>query len=155
MTFNIDGNLQCLAGIRRRNLRAGGGCTPNTVAVVLIVVIGTWVHVGTIQVQVVAIVVTVRSRRPIVAVATSIVRRRRIEVAGVEEADYSKKIVTTSIRDRVEGSLTFTYRLGGRESPGFAWGRPDGQVEPMKDTWLVDKREMRSVAINTAFVVVA
>ena len=42
--------------------------TPNTLSVVLIVVIGTWVYVGTIQVQVVAIVVIVRSRRPIVAV---------------------------------------------------------------------------------------
>ena len=53
--------------------------------VVLIVVIGTWVHIGAIQVQVVAIVVIVRSRRPIVAVRPSIVGRRCIEVAGVEE----------------------------------------------------------------------
>ena len=90
MTFYVGGNLQCLAGIRRRTLSTGRYRTPNTVAVVLIVVIGTWVHVGTIQVQVVRIVVIVRSRRPIVAVTTSIVRRRRIEVAGVEEADYSK-----------------------------------------------------------------
>ena len=37
------------------------------------------------QGQVVRIVDIVRSRRPIVAVTTSIIRRRRIEVAGVEE----------------------------------------------------------------------
>ena len=54
--------------------------------VVLIVVIRTWVHIGAIQVQIVRIVVIVRSRRPIVAVATPIAGRRRIEVAGVEEA---------------------------------------------------------------------
>ena len=77
--------MVCLSGIRRRNLRAGGGCTPNTEAVVLIVVIGTWVYAGTTQVQAVATVVTVRSRRPIEAVATSTVRRRRSEEAGVEE----------------------------------------------------------------------
>jgi len=39
----------------------------------------------TTQVQVVAIAVIARSRRPIVAVRPSIVRRRGIEVAGVEE----------------------------------------------------------------------
>ena len=50
MTFYVGGNLQCLAGIRRRTLSTGRYRTPNTVAVVLIVVIGTWVHVGTIQV---------------------------------------------------------------------------------------------------------
>jgi len=55
--------------------------------VVLIVVIRTWVHIGAIQVQVVRIVVIVRSRRPIVAVAAPIVRRRRIEVAGVNEIE--------------------------------------------------------------------
>ena len=59
--------------------------TPNTLPVVLIVVIGTWVYAGTIQDQVVATVVTVRSRRPIAAARASIVGRRRTEVAGVEE----------------------------------------------------------------------
>ena len=48
--------------------RLGTGRTPNTSPVVLIEVTGTWVHIGAIQVQVVATAVTVRSRRPIVAV---------------------------------------------------------------------------------------
>ena len=74
------------SGIRRRTL--GTGRTPNTVASVLIVVIGTWAHVGTNQVQVVANVVIARSRRPIEAATTSIAGRRRIEVAGVEEVNW-------------------------------------------------------------------
>ena len=74
------------SGIRRSTL--GTGRTPNTVAIVLIAVIGTWVHDGTIQEQVVAIVEIVRRRRPIAAVNTSIVGRRRIEVAGVEEVNW-------------------------------------------------------------------
>ena len=49
------------------------------------VVSGTWVDTGVIQVQEVAIVVTAHSRRPIVAVVTPITRRRIIEEAGVEE----------------------------------------------------------------------
>ena len=76
------------ANWRRGQASLGAGYAPNTVAVVLIVVIRTRVDIRAIQVQVVAIVVIVRSRRPIVAVATPIVRRRRIEVAGVEEAGY-------------------------------------------------------------------
>ena len=63
----------------------GAGRTPNTSPVVLIAVIGTWAYAGTNQVQEVAIVVIVRSRRPIVAVGPSIDRRRGTEVAGVEE----------------------------------------------------------------------
>ena len=63
----------------------GATDAPNTKAVELIVVNRTWVDVGATQVQVVRIVVIVRSRRPIDPVATSIVRRRTIEVAGVEE----------------------------------------------------------------------
>lgn len=59
--------------------------TPNTLPVVLIEVIGTRVYVGTIQVQVVAIKVTVRSRRPIVAPLPPKKRRRGIEAAGVEK----------------------------------------------------------------------
>ena len=59
--------------------------------VVLIAVIGTWVDVRTIQVQVVRIVVIVHSRGPIVAVATPIVGRRAIEVPGIEESRYFKK----------------------------------------------------------------
>ena len=85
MTFYVGGNLQCLAGIRRRTLSTGRYRTPNTDAVALSAAIGTWVHVGTKQVQAVRSVVIVRSRRPIVAVTTSTARRRRIEVAGVEE----------------------------------------------------------------------
>ena len=49
--------------------------TPNTEAVALIEVIGTWVYIGTMQVQAVASEVIVRSRRPIVAVGASIVGR--------------------------------------------------------------------------------
>ena len=63
----------------------GAYCTPNTPPVVLIAVIVTWVHIGTIQVQVVATEAIVRSRRPIAAVGASIAGRRRIEAAGVEE----------------------------------------------------------------------
>ena len=73
------------SGIRRCNLRAGRNYTPNTDATVLIEVIVTWAHEGTIQVQAVAIGEIVRSRRPIVAVTTSTVGGRRIEAAGVEE----------------------------------------------------------------------
>ncbi|MBR3256394.1 hypothetical protein IKG10_01855 [Candidatus Saccharibacteria bacterium] len=62
-------------------------------------VIGTWVHVGTNQIQVVATVTTDRSRRPIVAVATSIVGGRRIEAAGIEEiireSSYSVRSIST------------------------------------------------------------
>ena len=59
--------------------------TPNNVAATLIVVIGTWEDNEVIQAQAVAIDATVHSRRPIEAVATPIIRRRTIEVAGVEE----------------------------------------------------------------------
>ena len=65
--------------------RLGTGRTPNTSPVVLNDEIGTWVHIGAIQVQGVAIVVIVRSRRPIVAAGPSTAGRRRNEVAGVEE----------------------------------------------------------------------
>ena len=66
-------------------VQLGAYRTPNTLPVALTVVTGTWVYAGTIQVQVVAIVVIARSRRPIVAVGPSIERRRSTEVAGVEE----------------------------------------------------------------------
>ena len=46
---------------------------------------GAWGHIGAIQVQGVATAAKVRSRRPIEAAQPSIVGRRRIEVAGVEE----------------------------------------------------------------------
>ena len=59
--------------------------TPNTGAVVLTVVIGAWADERAEQVQSIRFVVTVRSRRPITAAATPIIRRRRIEAAGVEE----------------------------------------------------------------------
>ena len=71
-----------------KNLRAHQA--PNWLTVVLIVVIGTWVDIGAIQIQVVAIVVIVHGRRPIVAARPPIIRRRTIEVAGVEEDYYSK-----------------------------------------------------------------
>ena len=74
------------SGIRRCTL--GTGRTPNTDAIALIVVTGTWAHVGTTQAQVVAIAVIVHSRRPIVAVTTSIDGRRPTEVAGVEEVNW-------------------------------------------------------------------
>ena len=44
--------------------------TPNSAAVILYAVIGTWVDTGAIQVQDVATAVIARSRRPIVAAAT-------------------------------------------------------------------------------------
>ena len=59
--------------------------TPNTEAEVLTAVIGAWDDICAIQVQSIRSVVTVRSRRPIMAVVASICRRRCIEVAGVEE----------------------------------------------------------------------
>ena len=71
--------------ISRCTLSTGRYHTPNTEAVDPIAVIGTWAYAGTNQVQEVAIVVIVRSRRPIVAVGPSIDRRRGTEVAGVEE----------------------------------------------------------------------
>ena len=74
-----------LQGIWRLFTLGAGDRTPNTVAVVLIVVTGTWIHVGTTQEQVVATEATVRSRRPIVAAATPIECGRRSEEAGVEE----------------------------------------------------------------------
>ena len=59
--------------------------TPNTEAAALSAVIGTRAYAGTIQVQIVAIVIIIaHSRRPIEATCPSIVRRRG-EVAGVEE----------------------------------------------------------------------
>ena len=51
----------------------GAEHAPSSVAVVLIVVIRTWIDVRTIQVQIVRIVSIVRRRGPIVAVATPIV----------------------------------------------------------------------------------
>ena len=65
--------------------RGGAYRTSNTAAAKLTVVTGTWVHAGTIQGQGVATEVIVRSRRPIEAVTSSTIRRRRTEVAGVEE----------------------------------------------------------------------
>ena len=59
--------------------------TPNTVSGVLTEDTGTWAHEGAIQAQAVRTDVILRSRRPIVAVVTSIVCRRAIEEAGVEE----------------------------------------------------------------------
>ena len=69
----------------RRNLSTGRYRTPNTTAEGLTIVNGTRVHVRTMRKQVVRIVAIERSRRPIVAAATSIARRRCSEVAGVEE----------------------------------------------------------------------
>ena len=43
--------------------------------VVLVVVVRTWVDVATVEVQVVAVVVIVGGRRPVVAVAAAIVGR--------------------------------------------------------------------------------
>ena len=63
----------------------GATDAPNTKAEVLTVATRTWADNRARQVQVVRIVVIVRSRRPIVPVATSIVRRRTSEAAGVEE----------------------------------------------------------------------
>ena len=59
--------------------------TANRVPVVLIVVIRTRIHVATVEVQVVRVVGIVRSRRPIVAVVATIVRRRTVPVAGIDE----------------------------------------------------------------------
>ena len=53
--------------------------------VVLIVVIRTWIHVVTVEVQVVGVVSIARGRRPIVAVVATIVRRRIVPVAGIDE----------------------------------------------------------------------
>ena len=65
---------------------------------------GTWVHAGTIQVQDVATVVIVRSRRPIVAVGPSIVRRQATEAAGVEEV---VRIFTQSFSGSIAISICF------------------------------------------------
>ena len=63
----------------------GTADAPNRVAVVLIVAIRTWVDIQATQGQEVRIAVTVRSRRPIAAVAAPKVGRRRMEVARVKE----------------------------------------------------------------------
>ena len=68
--------------------------TPNSPPVVLIVVVSTWVDIRAIQIQVVSVVVIVRGRRPIVAVAASIVNRAAVDVAGVEEVEYCLKAIT-------------------------------------------------------------
>ena len=82
-TFWGTAENKCL--LLRVQFRLGAYCTPNTEAVVLIEATGTWVHAETTQVQAVRIVAIDRSRRPIVATATSTARRRRIEATGVEE----------------------------------------------------------------------
>ena len=66
-------------------VRLGTLRTPNSDAIVLIAATGTWADNGATQLQDVAIVATVRSRRPIAAVRPPIIRRRTTEVAGVEE----------------------------------------------------------------------
>ena len=73
------------ANWRRGQASLGAGYAPNTAAEVLIVATRTRVDIRAKQVQAVAIADIVRSRRPIVAVATPTARRRRSEVAGVEE----------------------------------------------------------------------
>ena len=55
------------------------------VPVVLIVVVRTRIYVVADEVQIVGVVVIVRSRRPIVAVVATIVRRRTVPVAGVDK----------------------------------------------------------------------
>ena len=78
---------------------------PNTEAVVLIVVIRTWVDIRAIQVQAVRIAANARSRRPIVAAAAPTASRRRIEIARVEEVvrespefvSYMTSFIGTSI----------------------------------------------------------
>ena len=60
--------------------------TPNTTSVALTIVTNTWIRVGTIQVQIVATAAIVRSRRPIVAIGTTIVHRATVDVAGINES---------------------------------------------------------------------
>ena len=67
--------------------------TANRVPVVLIVVTRTRIHVATVEAQVVrvrAVGITVRSRRPIVAVAATIARRRIVPVAGIDEVIWER-----------------------------------------------------------------
>ena len=87
------------------------GQTPNAVAVVLIVVTGTRVHVRTIQVQVVRIEVIERRRRPIVPVSTSIVGGRRIEVAGIEEVNWELTPTQRSLRSTLVCTCTTNFYI--------------------------------------------
>ena len=70
--------------IRGREEHSTANKTPNGKTVILIVVVGR-VQVRRVQVQVVGVVVAVRRTTPVVPVRPSIVRRRTVKVAGVEE----------------------------------------------------------------------
>ena len=82
-TFWGTARNKCL--LLRVQFSTGRYHTPNTVAVGLIVAIGTWIHAGTIQAQKVASAVIVRSRRPIAAARATIAHRTTVDVAGIEE----------------------------------------------------------------------
>ena len=101
-----------VSGRERYNLSTGRYRTPNTAAAKLTATTGTWAHAGTTQAQVVAIAVIERSRRTIVAVATSITRRRRREAAGVEEviritSEFSRHNCTSRSRTTLCCSTSF------------------------------------------------
>ena len=67
------------------NLRARRHQAPNCPPVVLVAEVRAWVDVATVEVQVVRVVAIVRRGRPIVSVRTTIVHRRTIHVAGINE----------------------------------------------------------------------
>ena len=74
------------------------GYTAHCSTVELIVVVCPWVHVGTIQVQVISVVIIVRRRRPVVAVAASIIHRPAVNVAGVEVLVFAFNHNTNGIK---------------------------------------------------------
>ena len=55
--------------------------TPNHSTIILVVVVGTWIDVRAVEVQIVGVVTIVRRRGPIVPVRATIVHRRAVNVA--------------------------------------------------------------------------
>ena len=85
------------------------------VPVVLIVVVRTRIYVVTVEVQVVGVVGIVGSRRPIVAVVATIVRRRTVPVAGIDEYTTRAGGHRLAIRGKKRGSLQSQISLDIRD----------------------------------------
>ena len=76
--------LHVLQGSSQNKLRTRNH-TPSHPTVILIAAIGTRVNITTAEERIVGVVTTVGRRRPIVAVRTTIVNRRTINVARVDK----------------------------------------------------------------------
>ena len=69
---------------------AGTSEATDGLPVVLVVVVGTRVDVGTVEVEVVSVVIIVSGRGPIVAVAAAIVGARTVVVPRVNEVPHTQ-----------------------------------------------------------------